>query len=103
MSKAKLDLGKFLSGGRAAQQAVDDAIAAHGRERGGSPRCCELKAPHCHCQCGYALPAQLVALGERVPRVGDTLMVIPGNFVVRCPSCNDSTLVRVAGKGSSRS
>jgi hypothetical protein len=38
MSKAKLDLGKFLSGGRAAQQAVDDAIAAHGRERGGAPR-----------------------------------------------------------------
>lgn len=38
MSKAKLDLGKFLSGGRAAQQAVDDAIAAHGRERGGAPK-----------------------------------------------------------------
>jgi hypothetical protein len=32
MTKAKLDLEKFLSGGRAAQQAVDDAIAAHGGE-----------------------------------------------------------------------
>jgi hypothetical protein len=38
MTKAKLDLGKFLSGGRAAQQAVDEAIAAHGRELSGAPK-----------------------------------------------------------------
>lgn len=33
-----LDLEKFLKGGQAAQRAIDEALAVHGRELGGAPK-----------------------------------------------------------------
>jgi len=61
---------------------------------------CDLAHAHCHCECGFQLPLSIVALGERVPSMGDRLKVIPGNFVVKCPSCGDGSLVRVKARSN---
>jgi len=73
---------------------------------------CELTSPHVHCnecdltghhvhcgRCNFALPSAIVYLEKREPLMGESLKIIPGNYVVRCPSCQDGTLVRVKPRG----
>ena len=62
-------------------------------------KCCKLKGPHAHCGgCNYTLPSVIIYLEKMEPVIGESLKIIPGNYVVRCPSCQDGTLVRVKGK-----
>jgi len=60
---------------------------------------CELTKPHVHCTaCNHALPFSIVYMGDRTPLVGESLRIIPSNYVVMCPSCGDGVLIRVKGR-----
>ena len=64
---------------------------------------CDLTAPHVHCGgCNFALPSAIVYLEQREPTMGESLKIIPGNYVVQCPSCKEGTLVRVRSRKSAR-
>lgn len=56
---------------------------------------CELTRAHVHCPCGYALPYTIVYLDQAEPLMGESLRIIPSNYVVMCPACGDGVLVRV--------
>lgn len=59
---------------------------------------CGLTKPHVHCgreSCGHALPYSIIYLDQRLPNVGESLRIIPSNYVVMCPACGDGVLIRV--------
>lgn len=60
---------------------------------------CELTKPHMHCTaCNHALPYSIIYMGQSEPLVGESLRIIPSNYVVMCPSCGDGVLIRVKGR-----